>query len=85
MLLSPRVHARPNRRNRTIRQLNGDLTQELSGPAAAEPVLESPRQDPPGIVVDHGMQIRSRSVEQPNDRDVDVKKLARIPTLGLAG
>jgi hypothetical protein len=57
--------------------------------AAAESFLESPRQDPPEIVIDHRMQIGSGAVEQSDDRHVQMKKspgaFALIPIFDLSG
>ena len=39
-----------------------------------ETVFERPGQDPPGVVVDYGMQVGSRAIEQSDDRDVQVKE-----------
>ncbi len=55
------------------------FSQYSAGSAAGEPFFECPRQDPPGIVVDHRMQIRSRAIEQADDRHVQVEEFARRP------
>jgi len=57
-------------------ELNDRFAQDVTRSAAAEPFLESPRQDPPGVVVDHRMKIRSRAIEQPDDRHVQMKEFA---------
>ena len=58
----------------TIVELNNGFAQYPTSSAATEPFLESPRQDSPGIVVDYRVQIRSRSIKQPDDRHVQMKE-----------
>ena len=57
-------------------QLSDRFTQDATRPAAPEASLETPRQDPPGIVVDHRMKIGSRSIEQANDRHIQMQEFA---------
>ncbi len=62
--------------SRAVAQLNGRFAQDATRPAAPEPFLKTPRQDSPGKVVDHSMQIRSRPVEQPDDCYIQVEEFA---------
>jgi hypothetical protein len=57
--------------------VTNDLLRRIAqNPARRTPTLTSfqrPRQNPPGVVVDDRVQIHSSSVEQLDDRDVEVK------------
>ena len=56
-----------DRMPRTITALSDSFTQYPTGPLTAEPFREFPRQDPPAVVIDHSVERRPCSIEQPDD------------------